>query len=128
MLSCAEPACDVVCCHDRHEHSSGEVKQPLRPYDMLWWLQVDTVIGDDIPTREQVKAMPYTTRVISEAMRLYPQPPVLIRRALEKDTLAGYTVAPGSDLFISVWNLHRYLLALLCPHVFLTTHVHPTLT
>ena len=103
---------------------------PLRPYDMLCWLQVDSVIGDDIPTREQVKAMPYTTRVISEAMRLYPQPPVLIRRALEEDTLAGYAVAPGSDLFISVWNLHRYLLAPLCPYVLFTphVHVHPTLT
>lgn len=75
------------------------------------WLQVDRVIGDGIPSLEQVKAMPYTTRVISEAMRLYPQPPVLIRRALQEDTLAGYTVAPGSDLFISVWNLHRCSLA-----------------
>ncbi|KAL3130704.1 hypothetical protein ABBQ38_000053 [Trebouxia sp. C0009 RCD-2024] len=69
--------------------------------------EVDTVIGDGLPTLEQVKALPYTTRVISEAMRLYPQPPVLIRRAMEEDTLAGYTVAPGSDLFISVWNIHR---------------------
>jgi beta-ring hydroxylase len=72
-------------------------------------VQVDTVIGDGIPSMEQVRALPYTTRVISEAMRLYPQPPVLIRRAVEEDTLAGYTVAPGSDLFISVWNLHRCL-------------------
>lgn len=71
-------------------------------------VQVDSVIGDSLPTLEQVRALPYTTRVISEAMRLYPQPPVLIRRALEEDTLAGYSVAPGSDLFISVWNLHRY--------------------
>ena len=70
-------------------------------------MQVDAVIGDGIPSMEQVRALPYTTRVISEAMRLYPQPPVLIRRALEEDNLAGYAVAPGSDLFISVWNLHR---------------------
>lgn len=65
------------------------------------------VVGDGRPSLEQVRALPYTTRVISEAMRLYPQPPVLIRRALEEDNLGGYTVAPGSDLFISVWNLHR---------------------
>ena len=70
-------------------------------------MQIDSVIGDSIPSMEQVRALPYTTRVIIEAMRLYPQPPVLIRRALEEDTLNGYTVAPGSDLFISVWNLHR---------------------
>lgn len=56
---------------------------------------------------DQVKQLSYTTRVISEAMRLYPQPPVLIRRALEPDTLAGYRIEPGADLFISVWNLHR---------------------
>ena len=65
------------------------------------------MVGDAVPSWEAVRALPYTTRVISEAMRLYPQPPVLIRRALEEDTLAGYTVAAGSDLFISVWNLHR---------------------
>lgn len=74
---------------------------------MLVCVQVDSLIGDATPTVDQVKQLSYTTRVISEAMRLYPQPPVLIRRALEADTLAGYTIAPGSDLFISVWNLHR---------------------
>lgn len=50
----------------------------------------------------------YTTRVINESMRLYPQPPVLIRRALQDDTFDAYTVPAGSDIFISVWNLHRW--------------------
>ena len=75
-------------------------------------MQVDSLVGDGTPTMEQVKQLSYTTRVISEAMRLYPQPPVLIRRALEPDTLAGYSIAPGDDLFISVWNLHR---SVYCP-------------
>lgn len=119
VLGSAALCCALLCRTDRFQHSTMKSTQHahLCPYDIVYWLQVDTVIGDDIPTLEQVKAMPYTTRVISEAMRLYPQPPVLIRRALQEDTLAGYTVAPGSDLFISVWNLHRYLLALLCLHV-----------
>ena len=42
-------------------------------------LQVDEVLGDGCPTLETLKAMPFTVRVINEAMRLYPQPPVLIR-------------------------------------------------
>lgn len=50
-----------------------------------------------------------------EALRLYPQPPILIRRAREKDVLPGglggpeegYPVGPGADIFISTWNLHR---------------------
>ncbi|EIE27810.1 cytochrome P450 [Coccomyxa subellipsoidea C-169] len=44
---------------------------------------------------------------VNEAMRLYPQPPVLIRRALEDDVLGGFHVSAGSDIFISVWNIHR---------------------
>lgn len=72
-----------------------------------WDRQVDAVVGDGKPGMEQVGALRLTTRVINEAMRLYPQPPVLIRRALGPDTLAGYHLPAGSDLFISVWNLHR---------------------
>ena len=69
--------------------------------------QVDTALGDARPGVEQMKQLRYTTRVINEAMRLYPQPPVLIRRALEPDVLGGYPIAKGQDFFISVWNLHR---------------------
>lgn len=42
--------------------------------------EVDAVIGDRCPGVEDMRALRYTTRVINEAMRLYPQPPVLIRR------------------------------------------------
>lgn len=53
--------------------------------------------------------------VLSESLRLYPQPPILIRRALNDDILpagldnvpGGYPIGKGADLFISVWNLHR---------------------
>ena len=72
-------------------------------------LQVDTVLGDRKATMADLRRLAFTTRVINESMRLYPQPPVLIRRALEADVFAGYAVPEGSDLFISVWNLHRYM-------------------
>ena len=59
--------------------------------------------------------MPYVRSVLTESLRLYPQPPILIRRALEDDVLpagldgavGGYPIGKGADLFISVWNLHR---------------------
>jgi len=69
---------------------------------------VDSVLGDRKPTMADLRQLAFTTRVINESMRLYPQPPVLIRRALQPDVFAGYKVAEGSDIFISVWNLHRY--------------------
>lgn len=69
--------------------------------------EADSIVGDRLPTLEDLKNLKYTTRVINEAMRMYPQPPVLIRRALDDDVLGGFKVEKGSDLFISVWNLHR---------------------
>lgn len=59
--------------------------------------------------------MPYIRSVLAESLRLYPQPPILIRRALNDDILpaglkgaqGGYPIGKGADLFISVWNLHR---------------------
>ncbi|CAI9090926.1 OLC1v1025820C1 [Oldenlandia corymbosa var. corymbosa] len=69
--------------------------------------EVDAVLGDRFPTVEDMKKLKYTTRVINESMRLYPQPPVLIRRSLENDSLGKYPIKRGEDIFISVWNLHR---------------------
>lgn len=69
--------------------------------------EVDSVLGDRIPTIEDMKKLKYTTRVINESLRLYPQPPVLIRRSLEDDKLGEYRIKRGEDIFISIWNLHR---------------------
>ncbi|KAK4366443.1 hypothetical protein RND71_014323 [Anisodus tanguticus] len=69
--------------------------------------EVDAVLGDRCPTIEDLKKLRYTTRVINESLRLYPQPPVLIRRSIEEDVVGGYPIKRGEDIFISVWNLHR---------------------
>ncbi|GJM87357.1 hypothetical protein PR202_ga03303 [Eleusine coracana subsp. coracana] len=54
--------------------------------------KVDNILSDGLPTLEDVKKLKYTTRVINESLRLYPQPPVLIRRSLEDDLLGGYPI------------------------------------
>ena len=64
-------------------------------------------MGGRLPTVEDLRELKYSTRVINEAMRLYPQPPVLIRRAVEDDVVGGFPITAGTDFFISVWNLHR---------------------
>ncbi|XP_047164476.1 protein LUTEIN DEFICIENT 5, chloroplastic [Vigna umbellata] len=69
--------------------------------------EVDSVLGDRHPTIEDMKKLKYTTRVINESLRLYPQPPVLIRRSIDNDVLGEYPIKRGEDIFISVWNLHR---------------------
>ncbi|PQP97604.1 hypothetical protein Pyn_39913 [Prunus yedoensis var. nudiflora] len=69
--------------------------------------EADSVLGDRYPTIEDVKKLKYATRVINESLRLYPQPPVLIRRSLEDDRLGDYSIKRNEDIFICTWNLHR---------------------
>ena len=65
---------------------------------------------------EQLSRLPYVRAILAESLRMYPQPPILIRRALNDDVLPtplggdpkGYPIGKGADIFISVWNLHRY--------------------
>lgn len=77
--------------------------------------EVDAVLAQRNPTFECIKKLQYIRLIIAEALRLYPQPPLLIRRALQPDTLPGgyrgdkdgYPIPKGTDIFISVYNLHR---------------------
>ena len=77
--------------------------------------EVDAVVADPegVPTVEEIRKMERTRLVLAEAMRLYPAPPILIRRALEDVTLPKggmgreITLKKGTDCFIAVWNLHR---------------------
>ncbi|CAN8254657.1 unnamed protein product [Cochlearia groenlandica] len=70
--------------------------------------EVDRVLAGRNPAYEDIKELKYITRCINESMRLYPHPPVLIRRAQVPDILPGnYKVNPGQDIMISVYNVHR---------------------
>ncbi|CAK9157706.1 unnamed protein product [Ilex paraguariensis] len=70
--------------------------------------EVDRVLQGRSPTFEDIKNLKFLTRCINESMRLYPHPPVLIRRALVADVLPGnYKVNAGQDVMISVYNIHH---------------------
>ncbi|CAG9464570.1 unnamed protein product [Pedinophyceae sp. YPF-701] len=79
--------------------------------------EIDRVVGDRVPTMEDVDKMPYLRACLAESLRMYPQPPIMIRRALADDVLPGglssdvapdgFPIAKGADIFISTWNLHR---------------------
>lgn len=70
--------------------------------------EVDNVLQGRPPRYEDVKELKYVARCIHESMRLYPHPPVLIRRAQIDDVLPGdYKVNAGQDIMISVYNIHH---------------------
>lgn len=70
--------------------------------------EVDRVLQGRSPSYEDVKDLKFLTRCIIESLRLYPHPPVLIRRAQVADVLPGnYKVNVGQDIMISVYNIHH---------------------
>jgi cytochrome P450 len=75
--------------------------------------ELDTVLQGHAPTLEDMMSLPLLRRCLAETLRMYPEPPLLIRRALEDDTLpqggaSKRTFLPrGTDVFISTWNMHR---------------------
>ena len=74
--------------------------------------EIDRVIGDRTPTLEDVQEMKYVRLIVAETLRLYPQPPLLIRRCREENKVpkgAGSeaTVIRGMDMFLALYNIHR---------------------
>ena len=75
--------------------------------------EIDTVLGDRDPTFDDVPKLNLVRLVIAESLRMYPEPPLLIRRALEDDVLpaggAGFEtkIMRGTDVFLALYNIHR---------------------
>jgi cytochrome P450 len=81
--------------------------------------EIDSVMGPvaeeaRAPNYEEIQKLELVRLCLAEALRLYPEPPILIRRCLEDVPLpkgagdADVTLIKGMDVFISVWNLHRH--------------------
>jgi cytochrome P450 len=76
--------------------------------------EIDSVLGDKTePTYEDIEKLELVRLVVAETLRMYPVPTVLIRRALDEDTLpAGGTgvevkVKRGVDLMLNTYAMHR---------------------
>jgi cytochrome P450 len=69
--------------------------------------EIDRVLSGRLPTRADVDRLPYTMRVVTESMRLYPPAWLVGRRAVAEYAIAGYDVPPRSIIVMSQWIVHR---------------------
>jgi len=75
--------------------------------------EIDEVLGDRDPTYDDIPKLNLLRLVVAESLRMYPEPPLLIRRALQDDLLpSGGTgietqIMRGTDVFMAIYNVHR---------------------
>ncbi|MFJ4103439.1 cytochrome P450 [Amycolatopsis japonica] len=70
--------------------------------------EADAVLGDQLPTHDDLHRLPYTARVVEEVMRLYPPVWLLPRVAQADDEIGGYHIPAGSDVVVVPFTLHRH--------------------
>jgi cytochrome P450 len=81
---------------DRHPHVAERLRAEIRG-----------ALGDRDPTVEDLPQLEGVTRVIEEAMRLYPPAWIITRVAKEEDEIGGYRVAPRTVVTLSPYLTHR---------------------
>ncbi|MFF4368069.1 cytochrome P450 [Streptomyces sp. NPDC001594] len=70
--------------------------------------EVVRVLGDRTPQAADLERLPYLTRVLKEAMRLYPAAPVMGRNAVAATEIDGYAVPAGATVILAPWVTHRH--------------------
>ncbi|RVT82633.1 cytochrome P450 [Rhodobacteraceae bacterium CCMM004] len=60
------------------------------------------------PTFARLKTLSFTRDVFRETLRLYPPVPMMVRETVRTETFRGRTVAPGAQVVLSPWHLHRH--------------------
>ncbi|MCH0540788.1 cytochrome P450 [Streptomyces sp. MUM 203J] len=66
------------------------------------------VLGGRTPVAADLDALPYLTRVLKEAMRLFPAAPVIGRRAVAAAEVSGGVIPAGADVIVAPWVTHRH--------------------
>ncbi|MDP4031477.1 MAG: cytochrome P450 [Pseudorhodobacter sp.] len=70
--------------------------------------EADAVIGPEIPYFSIVNKLRVSRAVFREAMRLYPPVPMLVRENTCPETFRDRKIAPGAQIILSPWHLHRH--------------------
>ena len=69
--------------------------------------EVRAVLGDRLPTLEDLPRLEYVRMVVDESMRLFPPGWLIARHALEDDEIGGYHIPAGSVVLVPPWTVQR---------------------
>ena len=80
--------------------------------------EIKSILGDRLPTIEDVSQLPYAEMVLKESMRLYPPAWILGRELIEDCKIGGHEFTRGTVIYFSQWAIHRDPRYFDAPHQF----------
>jgi cytochrome P450 len=69
--------------------------------------ELRTVLGGRMPETQDLARLPYTEKVVKEAMRLYPPAWGVARTAVKDCEIGGFRIPAGASVVMSQWVMHR---------------------
>jgi len=69
--------------------------------------EIRSVLGDRLPTADDVRSLPFTDWVLKETMRLYPPAWGVGRETTEPYEIRGHAIPVGAQLMAMQWIVHR---------------------
>ncbi len=70
--------------------------------------RVAAEVAGGVPDFAALSRLRLTRDVFREALRLYPAVPMMVREATRPEAFRGRHVAPGAQVVLSPWHLHRH--------------------
>jgi len=80
--------------------------------------EIDGAPFDDTPSFDDQPGLVFTKQIIDETLRLYPPVWLFSRKALAADNIGGHYVAPGTDIFMAPYFVHRHPQFWVAPEAF----------
>jgi cytochrome P450 len=69
--------------------------------------EIDAVVGDRLPTADDVAALPSCRALFAESLRLYPPSWAMGRQVVADHTVGGHVVPSGELVLLPQWVVHR---------------------
>jgi cytochrome P450 len=69
--------------------------------------EIDRALQGRMPAVADIPSLPFTERVVTESMRLFPPAWIIGRRAIAEYPIGGYVAPPRTIFVMSPWVSHR---------------------